>query len=136
MQRTATCACEQLSITVEGDPRIVATCSCIQCQKRTGSAFGVSSYFRDKQVLETRGEFTTGSRTADSGHTISGNFCPRCGSTVFWKGDFILGHTGIAVGCFGDPDFPQPTAAAWCATKHSWVDFPEHWKHSDTQDFS
>lgn len=134
MERTASCACGQLSIKVSGNPRIVATCSCTQCQKRTGSVFGVSSYFRDSQVLEISGESVKASRKADSGLDISGNFCPKCGSTVFWKGDFIKGHTGVAVGCFADPDFPEPTASVWNATRHPWVTFPDDWASAENQE--
>lgn len=133
MERTATCACGQLSIRVSGEPRLVAACSCIQCQKRTGSAFGVSSYFRDRQVLEITGDSLQASRRADSGLNITGHFCPDCGSTVYWQGEFLKGHTGIAVGCFADPDFPAPTATVWNATRHHWVEFPAHWLASDDQ---
>lgn len=133
MERTATCACGQLRITVSGKPRLVAACSCIQCQKRTGSAFGLSAYFRDRQVQAISGDSTRASRTGDSGLPIAGHFCPHCGSTVYWKGDFLEGHTGIAVGCFADPDFPEPTAAVWNASKHHWVNFPGHWTCVDDQ---
>ena len=129
MERTASCACGQLSITVSGDPVFVAACSCIQCQKRTGSAFGLSSYFKDDQVMARAGKSRKASRIADSGLNIAGDFCPRCGSTVFWQGEFLPGHTGVAVGCFADPDFPEPTISVWNASKVHWVKFPETWKH-------
>ena len=135
MKRKASCCCGQLSITVEGDPIMVASCSCTQCQKRTGSAFGVSSYFKDDQVLEKVGEGTLAKRLSDSGSTAEGIFCPACGSTVYGAAGFMPGHTFIAVGCFADPDFPEPQYSAWNATKHKWVEFPETWLSSETQDF-
>ena len=135
MERTATCACGQLGITVKGNPRIIAACNCTQCQKRTGSVFGVSAYFLDRRVLGIFGDSTVCSRTADSGLPITGNFCPKCGSTVYWKGDFIPGHTGVAVGCFADPAFPAPKVSVWNTTRHHWVNFPDTWAASDTQDF-
>ena len=133
MERTASCACGQLSITVSGDPRFVAACSCTQCQKRTGSAFGLSAYFRNRQVVEIKGESTQARRIADSGLPITGHFCPQCGSTVYWQGDFLKGHTGVAAGCFADPDFPEPSFSVWNATRHHWVEFPAHWKKIDGQ---
>lgn len=133
MEREASCACGQLSIKVSGDPKIVATCSCTQCQKRTGSVFGVSSYFQNEQVLEVCGDSTKCSRTAESGLSLESNFCPKCGSTVFWNAEFLKDHTGIAVGCFADTNFPEPRAAVWTGTKHDWVSFPENWASSSTQ---
>lgn len=134
MERTATCACAQLSIKVSGDPKVVAACNCTQCQKRTGSVFGVSSYFQDNQVLEISGESVACSRPADSGLHVEGSFCPKCGTTVYWKGAFFPDHTGIAVGCFADPAFPAPAASVWNASRHHWVAFPEQCAHSDNQE--
>jgi hypothetical protein len=135
MERTASCACGQLNISVSGEPKVIATCSCSKCQRRTGSVFGVSSYFGNDQVLEISGESTIYKRTSDAGRGIEENFCPQCGSSVYWKPDFLENHTGIAVGCFVDSNFPEPQACVWNTTKHSWVSFPEHWASSDTQDF-
>ncbi len=135
MNRKATCACGQLSITVSGDPKSVAACNCIQCQKRTGSVFGVSSFFNDEQVIEVSGESTRWSRVAQSGLNIDANFCPKCGSTVFWKPEFLKNYTGIAVGCFADDAFPEPRVSVWNASRHNWVSFPEHWPSSENQEF-
>ena len=134
MERKASCACGQLSIKVTGDPKFVATCSCTQCQKRTGSVFGVSSYFQNEQILKINGDRTKCSRTADSGLVLESRFCPKCGSTVFWNAEFFKGLIGIAVGCFADTDFPEPRVAVWMNSKHEWVSFPEHWAFSDTQE--
>lgn len=134
MERLASCSCDQLKIKVSGDPKVVATCNCTQCQKRSGSVFGVSSYFQNKQVLEVYGDSTKCRRTAESGLNIEFNFCPCCGSTVFWNAEFFENHTGIAVGCFADPNFPEPQAAVWTATKHNWVSFPQKWACSSNQE--
>ena len=45
MTRTATCACGQLRVTAEREPERVLACNCRECQRRTGSVFGVSAYF-------------------------------------------------------------------------------------------
>lgn len=135
MKREATCSCGQLSIQVKEDPFLVASCSCLTCQKRTGSVFGVSSYFKDDQVIKTKGESNNFSSIGDSGLSVNRKFCPTCGSTVFWNADFLPGHTGVAVGAFADPNFPEPVLAAWTKSKHKWLTFPDHWASSETQDF-
>lgn len=134
MNRKATCVCGQLSILVKGDPYYVTSCSCLQCQKKTGSVFGVSSYFDDEQVIKKNGESNCYTKTSDAGSTIERNFCPNCGSTVYWKAEVLREYTGIPVGAFADPEFPEPTFSIWNQSKHSWVTFPEQWTSSDTQD--
>ena len=135
MTRTASCACGDLQIVVEGDPTIVAACNCTQCQKRTGSVFGVGAYFPDAQVLEKKGESKSFERSSDAGRKLNSHFCVNCGSTVYWEIEFIEEHTGVAVGCFADPDFPEPSFVVWSATKHDWVSFPDHYLVSNNQDF-
>ena len=33
-------------------------------------------------------------------------------------------RVGVAVGAFGDPDFPPPTLSVWELFKHDWVSLP------------
>lgn len=124
-QRVASCACGQLSVTVEGEPAAVVSCNCTQCQKRTGSVFGVSAYFLKDQVQAIDGNHKAATRASDAGRALEGHFCPDCGSTVFWYAEVFPDRIGLAVGCFADPTFPAPAAAIWVAQKHHWVSFPE-----------
>lgn len=133
-ERLATCACEKLRIRVSGDPEIVAACNCLECQKRTGSLFGVVAFFDDERVIEIVGESSCYQRSSDSGRSVRIHFCPNCGSSVFWKVEFRKG-TGIAVGCFADPDFARPQAVAWTATQHRWLAFPDDCRFSESQRF-
>jgi hypothetical protein len=48
--REAACSCGQLQVTVRGDPVRVAMCHCLECQRRTGSTFGVQAFYpRDRR---------------------------------------------------------------------------------------
>ena len=133
--KTARCSCGQLSITVNGDPEFVAACNCLQCQRRTGSVFGVSAYFKDDQIIAVAGDSVIFKTTSDAGRKVKRNFCPDCGSTVFWKAEALEDKTGIAVGCFNDPNFPPPHVTVWTSSRHAWVKFPEVWPSSETQEF-
>ena len=121
---------------LQGDPSMVVTCNCLKCQKRTGSVFGAGAYFDNNQVIEKKGESTTFNDVRDAGLAIKREFCPVCGTTVFWEAEFQPGKVGVAVGCFEDPNFPEPIATAWTQTKHSWVEFPSTWLSSQTQEFN
>jgi hypothetical protein len=123
--RTATCHCGQLSISVEGEPAMVTACNCTRCQKRSGSAFSLSSRWSCEQVTNRSGDSLTYTRKGASGGNVHCVFCPLCGSTVSTSLELFPGLIGIPVGCFVDPTFPAPQVAAWCETKLAWVRFPE-----------
>lgn len=80
--RTATCACGQLRVTCASDPLKISLCHCLDCQRRTGSTYGVGAFFSRKDI-EASGAFRTYSRNSDTGFTVNFHFCPDCGSTVF-----------------------------------------------------
>lgn len=117
--RVAACACGQLRITCEGEPIRVSVCHCLDCKRRTGSAFGVQARF-DRALTHTEGTSAEFIRVADSGNPVTFRFCPTCGSTVFYMtGD---GQTiAVAVGAFADPGFPEPVYTVYEDRQHPWV---------------
>ena len=118
------CCCGQLSISFHGDPKRVLSCSCDHCLRRTGAIVQTTAWFTQDQLAKRQGEET---------HYISPNqggveysFCPKCGSTVFWKNSVMRDQHnrpifGVAVGCLADPDFPKPTIECWASKRHSWL---------------
>jgi hypothetical protein len=133
--RTARCACERLQLSVGGEPYFISACNCTECQRRTGSAFGVGAYFAGPQVHSLTGESRVFIRSSDSGRPVQFHFCPHCGSTVYWTGvgESVSEGLGIAAGCFADPTFPAPQIIAWCVSKLGWVEFPPDILHHGTQ---
>src|SRR6516165_5405660 len=89
-------------------PVRVAMCHCLECQRRTGSTFGVQAFYPRAQVRLAKGVVKRYARRADSGRTVTFHFCPDCGGTVFWEPEQRPELIAVAVGMFGDPDFGQP----------------------------
>jgi hypothetical protein len=135
MRRKAKCSCGKLEIELAGDPKLVVACNCLSRQKRTGSVFGVGAYFDNDQIVSKKGETKSFTRIGEAGRAATRSFCPDCGSTVYWEAEFQPNRVGVAVGCFEDPEFPEPGVVAWNRSKHEWVQFPSHWPSSQTQDF-
>ncbi|MCH8074344.1 MAG: GFA family protein [SAR324 cluster bacterium] len=129
--KTAECSCGNLRVRVEGDPAMVLTCSCTACQRRTGSVFGVSAFFKESQA-EIEGTPKVYARTGDSGGAIRVHFCPECGTSLYWLPDLVPGMIGVAVGCFLDPGFAAPQLAAYTRSRHHWVRFPDGIPHFET----
>ena len=121
----AACSCGQLRIRLAGDPQLVSSCHCLACQRRTGTIFGSSAFFRRSQIVSTEGERRAFRRQGDSGAWLSFQFCPTCGSTVFWENERLADMVSVAVGAFADPHFPAPVRTVWTTTKHDWLIFPD-----------
>ena len=120
----ATCLCGQLEVIVPEEPDFVIACNCLACQKRTGAVFGTGAYYPQARIT-VNGQFKTFDRTADSGRSLTNHFCPDCGTNVYWSLQMHPDHVGVAIGCFGDPDFRGPARAIWTENKHHWLEFPE-----------
>ena len=122
MTRLATCECGELTATADGNPVMVAVCHCRSCQRRTGSAFGVAVLFASSNV-QCSGQASTYTRAGDSGHDVKFNFCPSCGTTVYWKPDAYPGTTAIGLGCFEDTTGLEPDKVVYGHLRKPWVNF-------------
>lgn len=120
--RIARCACGELQAALAGEPDFVVACHCLECQRRTGSVFGVGAYYSRASVTPT-GPCRTYSRAGSSGRALHFHFCERCGSTVYWELELRPQHIGVAVGALGDPGFRAPIRSVWEKTRHPWVEF-------------
>ncbi|BDU15184.1 GFA family protein [Lysobacter auxotrophicus] len=123
-ERTASCNCGQLTAIARGEPGRISICHCLECQKRTGSVFGVQARFPEDAVT-IAGRSTQFARTGDDGTTARFHFCPDCGATVFYRMDAAPGFVAIPVGVFADPTFPAPFVSVYGSRKHAWVRLPD-----------
>ncbi|KJS25878.1 MAG: aldehyde-activating protein [Hyphomonadaceae bacterium BRH_c29] len=130
--RVATCRCGQLKASCEGEPVRVSVCHCLECQKRSGSAFAAQARWADEDITVT-GEAKVWERVADSGHRVTYRFCPYCGSTVTYQIEGWPGVTAVPLGAFADPDFPAPKFSVYEDRKHAWVDILGDVKRSTSE---
>jgi hypothetical protein len=128
--RNASCSCGQLTVTYVGpDPERRALCQCNSCKLRTGSVMSASIRVPSSRItvkgkstawtFPEKGE-TVAYRSCDSGG-VTYHFCPVCGSTVYWDITFAPGYTGVGVGAFTDPTFPEPNISGFEEYKHPWT---------------
>ncbi len=127
MKRIVKCCCEQTTIEVDGDPEFYGLCHCDNCKRRTGSAFGVSAYFENDQIIAKTGETYVYEKTNWLGDQKR-YFCKNCGTTLFWTLSEMANKTGVAGGCFTDNPLLEPK---WTISQgdhvHPWVKLPDHW---------
>jgi hypothetical protein len=124
--RTASCRCGKLRATATGEPVRVSACHCLNCKKRSGSAFAVQARW-PKEDVRIEGESKTFVMVADSGNRGIFHFCPECGSDVFYEidgkfDDKFNDLIAIPLGAFDDPYFANPAFSVWEERKCGWVE--------------
>ena len=128
--RTASCRCGQLKATVTGDPVRVSVCHCLNCKKRSGSAFAVQARWPKSQAI-IEGMSKTFVKVADSGNRATFHFCPDCGSDVYYEIDGKFDDlVAIPLGAFDDPYLLTPEYSVWEERKHDWVEVVGDIDHS------
>jgi hypothetical protein len=124
--RQASCHCGQLRVEVHGEPLAVSIGHCLDCQRRTGSAFGMQAGFAADQV-RVEGRVAGYARISDEAdrkeHVF--HFCPECGSQVFDTEPTEPDRVVVSVGSFADPSFPPPTRSGYDSRRHRWLELPE-----------
>ncbi len=120
--RRAACSCGQLHLTCEGEPVRISICHCLECQRRTGAAFGYQARFERRQIASISGDSKEFTRSSDSGKSVTFRFCPVCGSTVYWQAERFPELISVGIGAFADPTFPAPEHAVYERRRHAWLE--------------
>jgi len=125
------CQCGAVRYRVEGEPVMVGICHCHECQKQSGSAFGMSFIVRKEAFSLLSGHPKTFTRNADSGRPVVCAFCPDCGTRIYHDTRWLDGVLNIKPGTFDDTSFFQPSGQIWTAKKQPWLELP-----ADIQSFA
>lgn len=120
------CVCGGVRYRTRGAPIRVSACACRWCQKRTGSALGLSVYFEESNVEILQGSLKSYLLVSDAGRRIESEFCETCGTTVTWTLEFLPGHRGLAGGTFDQPTFWYDLERfVFARSKPDWLTIPE-----------
>jgi len=107
----------------EGEPVRVSICHCLNCQRRTGSAFGVVARWPADRVT-VEGDSHEYALVGDEGTTARFHFCPTCGTSVYYYMDAMPDMIAVPVGGFADPTFPPPSVSVYGVRRHPWAIMP------------
>lgn len=130
--RRASCLCGGFVVTIRAEPVRVQACTCLQCQKESGSAFSYTAFFPEDAVT-IEGEHRRWGDRMGTGHGGEILFCPTCSGRIVVRLEAVPGVLGIGVGTFGDPDFPKPEKIFWWRRHHRWLMPPTDIETIDTQ---
>jgi len=114
------CTCSAVRYRITGEPVFLTLCHCSECQRQSGSAFGMSMRVRRADVTLTRGELKHWVRTADSGNRVGLCFCAECGVRI-WHEPSEAEFVHLKAGTLDDTSILKPQYEGWVKRKHAWL---------------
>ncbi|MDG2534636.1 GFA family protein [Sphingomonas sp. HITSZ_GF] len=129
--RTASCRCGQLRAECAGEPVRISVCHCLNCKRRSGSAFAVQARFPAEQVTITGRSTEYVAPSESGGAPAHFHFCPVCGGNVWYSGGGIADTVAIPVGQFADPAFPAPGISVYESRQCAWLEVRGVVEHYD-----
>lgn len=122
--REGGCGCGAVRYRIEGDPVALAVCHCTECQKQSGSAFGMSLIVK-RESFTVAGEPRVFRRIADSGNPTDCYFCATCGIRVYHAPQGMPGTYNVKPGTLDDRSWLQPVVQVWTKSRQPWLMLPK-----------
>jgi hypothetical protein len=119
------CLCEAVHFRVTQEPLTVYACHCTDCQKRSGSAFGLSMWVKRPAIEVTKGEVTVHKSTGADGKMRFGMICGQCGTRMWSEPPKWPDYAVMRPGTLDDTSWLKPVAHIWTQSAQPWVVFPE-----------
>lgn len=116
------CTCGAIRYRLSGEPVFLTICHCSECQRQSGSAFGMSLRMRRGDVAVTKGELKRWTRIADNGNPVGLAFCSECGTRI-WHEPADAQFLHIKPGTLDDTSQLHPRYESWTKRKHPWLHY-------------
>jgi hypothetical protein len=117
------CQCGDVRYRLEGEPLGLAVCHCTECQRQSGSAFGMSLAMRSEAFRLLSGGLKTFTTLCDSGRTKTCAFCPACGTRIHHQ--VVEAVLSVKAGTLDDTSWLAPDAHYWTKRRQPWVLIPD-----------
>jgi hypothetical protein len=113
------CQCGSIRYRVVGAPLDLVVCHCSECQRQSGSAFGMSLAIRADSFHLLSGKLKSFTVTCDSGRIKTCSFCESCGSRIHHQ--TRKDTLSVKAGTLDDTSSLKPSAHYWTKRKQPWV---------------
>jgi hypothetical protein len=117
---------------VTTEPIRLLACHCQECQRQSGSAFGMSMSVK-KDNLTVTGLTKQFARSADSGNEVTGVFCPECGVRIYHVLASAPDIVALKPGTLDDTSWLRPRSFIWMKSAQGWVSVPDDVKTFERQ---
>ena len=121
---TGGCQCGSVRYVLTTQPIRLAACHCTECQRQSGSAFGMSMLV-NKDSLTVTGLTKQFTRIADSGNEVTGVFCPECGVRIYHVLKSAQDVLSLKPGTLDDTSWLRPGYFVWMRSAQGWVPVPD-----------
>ncbi|MDH3701760.1 MAG: GFA family protein [Alphaproteobacteria bacterium] len=132
---TGGCQCGAIRYEVTGAAKQLLACHCSDCQKQSGSAFGMTMVVDEADFRLVQGTVKKFTARTDAGRSKTGVFCPECGSRLYHELEARKGMVSIKAGTLDDTSGLNPTVHLWTDSKQPWVTIPDGVKAFEKQPF-
>ena len=112
------CQCGSIRYEITKEALGLAVCHCRECQRQSGSAFGMSLAVPPGAFRLLSGVLKTFDVICDSGRTKTCAFCPECGTRIYHQ---TVNGMSVKAGTLDDTSWLQPDANYWTMRKQPWV---------------
>ncbi len=115
---TGGCQCGAVRYRIDGKVYRLNVCHCLDCQKQSGSAFGMSLVIDPAAFLLEAGRLKEFVTTTASGREKTCAFCPECGVRIYNRTSRLM---SVKAGTLDDTSWLRPDAHYWTRRRQPWV---------------
>ncbi len=123
------CLCGDIQFEAELPSNWCAHCHCTLCRVAHGAGYVTWVGFESDQVHFSQGDGRL--QWYESSPGAQRGFCPRCGSTLFFRSLRWKGELHIALGCLTRPIDRQPQANVFFDKHVDWMPIDNTLKQTD-----
>lgn len=116
---TGGCVCGELRYVLRAPPLFTHACHCLDCQKRTGSAFGTTTFVMRNDLGITHGQLSAERTSVRS----TAHSCPSCRILIYTESTEFPSVI-LNPGTLDDPSIAAPQAHIWVRRKQAWLTLP------------
>ena len=127
------CQCGRIRYEIQAEPLTLYACHCTECQRQSGSAFGMSMPVPREAVILLKGEPRQWIRSSESGREVICCFCGECGTRLFHKPTRNPNITNVKPGTLDDTSWLRPVGNLWTRSAQSWINCSEAMLNYQTQ---
>ena len=115
------CQCGSVRYEIDVEPQVAYCCHCTDCQRQSGSAFGISVWFPADAFRLTQGELSTWITKAESGNDKHCAYCRMCGVRIYHAVDDGAGTISVKGGSLDRMPGLKPVAQIWTRSAQNWM---------------
>jgi hypothetical protein len=117
------CTCGRVRYRLREDPIAFYACHCTDCQRESGSAFGLSMIVRREAIEPLQGELRLVALGKPDGRESRTVRCAHCGTRLWSEPVEFPQVRTLRPGTLDDPRAYEPFGNMWTASAHAWASF-------------